>query len=92
MSNQITLTATEFNSKNGETTYGFRMYDDAYAAYVNTLTKEEAFGPDLQLLFLATEADDPDVRMMLDFATNEGILINNNFYDGDQVREIIELI
>lgn len=89
MSSKVYLKSTKFESM-GETTYGFRMYDDYEKTYNNC---SEAFiEDDLDLLRYAKETEDEDIDGMLYFIVEneEGIEINGTWYDFEQIKEILQ--
>lgn len=88
MSNRVTLEPTEFrNIGSGESTWGYRLYDDYSAIYNNFMTKEEARNIDgMKAWELIKESD----------ATAEGaglydvVLNNGGFFLGDEFIKIPE--
>lgn len=91
MSNSITLVGTTFsNTRGGEATHGFRMYDDYDAAYCNVMSEEEANTPNRTLLKLAAhDYSDDSINAMVDFALDHGMLINDTWYSSEEVADIL---
>ena len=91
MSNSITLVGTTFNNTAGGDSHGFRMYDDYDAEYCNLMSEEEANATDENLLRLAAnEYSDDSITQMIDFGLEHGMLINNTWYDGEEIAAMLE--
>jgi hypothetical protein len=85
MSNRLFLESTEFkNPVTGESTYGYRLYDDHDSTYHNLM--DECLTDDLQLLKYAIVNDESG---MLDFIEEmeKGIYINDTYYQWDQIKD-----
>lgn len=91
MSNSITLVGTTFSDTGGGyETYGFRMYDDHDAGYCNIMSKEQSNSSNEDLFKMASnEFCDDSINAMVDFALDHGILINDTWYSGDEVAEML---
>lgn len=88
MSNQLNLVATKFENLDGDISYGFRIYDDYGKTYYNLDT--EMVKDDLDLLQLVIDNPDNISETMLDYIqeNESGILINNNWYDWDEIKDL----
>ena len=89
MSNRVTLQRTVFNNYGTEEkTFGFRLYDDFGQTYGNMMAekdlelKDEAF---FNKVCNENAGDNADV--MIDWALEHGIYIDDNWYEGKELLE-----
>ena len=90
MSNLVTIEPTQFtNTRSGESTFGFRAYDDYGQTYGNIFESI----PDDDLEFLTLVAKDPDdiLSGMLDSVreNEKGIKVGETFYEYDEIKHIV---
>ena len=90
MSNIVTITRTKFtNIVTGESTLGYRIYDNYAQDYNNCM--DSIPDDDLDLLTVVKAVDSEVVNSMLEFVVeNEGtIMIDKEFYEFDQIKHIL---
>lgn len=91
MSNRATLQRTEFkNLPQGDTTFGWRIYDDYGQTYSNILSKEDVEKSDEELLQQVSSFGDEVSSVIIDFALEHGIYIGNQWYDADWVQKTLD--
>jgi hypothetical protein len=93
MSNRVNLVSTKFvNTKQGNATYGFRMYDDEEQEYDNTWSMIPEDDLDVFKKVLE-ESDNLGVMAMLDFldSNKEGIYIDSNWYEWEQIEHFFKM-
>jgi hypothetical protein len=90
MGNRITVVATEFKTKAGDT-YGYRMYDDYGQTYCNLFDESIMSMPDLEILGQVVDNLDDVSKAMVDHCNEmqQGIMVNDNWYDYDEIKDII---
>lgn len=91
MSNRAELVATRFVTKNGDSSYGYRLYDDYAAKYCNYHDPSIMDASDFDLLQLAIqEGTDGIGSCLLGFIQDEelGITINDTYYDWDEIKHL----
>lgn len=95
MSNPIHFVQTEFKSKHGYSTWGYRAYDDNCCAYSNNW--ENLYDDPLEFLaVLIDEYNDnevPDeVRTLLEYIKEHecGFNIDSEYFDFEEVKELFE--
>ena len=88
MGNRVTIEATKFVTKDGET-YGFRMYDDYDQTYYNNHEIDTLTLGDMDLLDIALDNTDERMGEMFSFVKEEekGIYINDTWYDFDEIKD-----
>ena len=90
MSNLVTIEPTQFtNTRSGESTFGFRAYDDYGQTYENIFESI----PDDNLEFLALVVEYPNEILggMLEYARiNEKVIkVGGTFYEYDEIKHIV---
>ena len=92
MSNRASITTTKFtNIKSGESTLGFRAYDDYEQMYDNTW--DEMPDGDMDVLAkVLKESDCKEMTGIIDFIVEnkKGIEINGTWYDWEDIKETVE--
>lgn len=91
MSNIVTITRTKFvNTKTGESTLGYRVYDNYAQDYNNCM--DSIPNDDMELLRLVSDNASDIVSDMLTFICESAgmIQIDDEFYDFDQTKHILE--
>ena len=93
MSSNLHIEPTQFtNVRNGNVTYGFRLYDDYVTAYDNTW--DSIPDDDLDVLETVLQEHDhgDEVNIALDSVREQqnGLYIGNEWYSWDQVKNIFK--
>jgi hypothetical protein len=90
MSNRADLVATQFVTKNGESSYGYRLYDDYATIYSNYDAASIMDISDFDLLAKVKDEVSYEGKGILDYIREEkvGITINGNYYDWDEIKHI----
>jgi len=88
MSNRVTLVSTIFKDvHNNVESYGFRLYDNYASSYCNLLEKEEFEQmSDFDFVRAAIEYDAIDENL-LEYVEENGMFINNEWYDSEELIE-----
>jgi len=91
MSNRVTLQSTTFqNHPSKEETHGYRMYDDYGQSYNNLLDKKQMEDmSDADLLHEAANSGDDVMDAMIEHAIENGMFINDEWYDGEEVQSML---
>ena len=94
MSNRVSLDATKFVNKNGDESYGYRMYDDYDQTYYNCAESNIMEMDDLELLEYAGKRADERAGEMISFCMEEekGMYINDTWYDHDEIKDKLNSI
>lgn len=90
MSNIVTIVRTKFvNIKTGESTLGYRIYDNYAQDYNNCLNSIPE--DDMEMLKVVGESVSDIGGSMLGFVIETGgtIMIDNEFYEFDQIKHIL---
>ena len=91
MGNQVNFEPTKFeNVRSGDTSMGFRAYDDYGQTYGNTF--ESIPDDDLEFLQMVKDSDDENVSGILDYLeeNEEGCMIGGTWYDWEEIKDVIE--
>lgn len=91
MSNHINIEPTEFtNARNGEISYGVRVYDDHACTYQNSW--DSIPDDDLDVLQLTMESADDVTNDMLDFVkeNESGLYIGSEWYNWCDIRHLFK--
>lgn len=91
MSNRVHLNAVKFEYLTGDIFYGYTISDDEGLSFDNN--SESIIEDDLELLKYAIKTADAAAEALLDFVreNEKGILINDSWYDWEQIKEIMEV-
>ena len=90
----ITLVSTTFLNKDGEKSFGFRLYDEYGQTYCNCwgpdFSLPESFANDMETLKQALLCDQQDVKDMLHAVAinRDGIFVDDQWYDWDEIRHL----
>lgn len=90
MSNRATIEPTVFvNERTGIKSHGVRVYDDYDQTYDNTW--DSIPDDDMDVLKKVMESDDEKISGIIDHITEsqKGIYIGENWYDWDEIKEIL---
>jgi hypothetical protein len=84
-----TLVTCEFHNTTGEVTKGYRLYDEYGQTYCNTW--QTIPEDDLEILELAIKDADDNAKTFFNFMkeTESGITINGEWYDFEQVEDLL---
>jgi hypothetical protein len=93
MGNRVTLERTYFRSKEslGEESEGFRIYDDYDQDYNNTVEPVAMlYEPLIFLAYIIKNGHVSDrAGLMLDYAMDNGMYIDDDWFEAEQVSECI---
>ena len=70
-------------------TLGLRMYDDFSQTYCNNIESRELMLPDEDFLKFVYEAADDLATDMFDFAMDNGMYIDDNWYEAEWVNKVL---
>lgn len=94
MSNRVTITRTEFkNIKGGESSLGYRIYDEYGQEYNNCVDEKDIDLDDLlflELVVMETVGDVGSAMLMFIRDEEKGIYIDDTWYDHDEIKHIFE--
>lgn len=87
MSNRVHLNAVKIEYLNGSVTYGYTISDDNEMTFENNA--EAMIQDDMELLRYAKQTADSVTEGILDFVreNEKGILINDSWYDWDDIKK-----
>lgn len=90
MSNRVHLNAVKMEYLTGDVSYGYTISDDEGLSFDNNA--EAMIEDDLDLLRYAKKTADASAEAILDFVqeNEKGVLINDSWYDWDQIKQIWE--
>lgn len=91
MGNRVSLDATKFTNKDGNETYGYRMYDDYAQMYDNCAESNIMEMDDMELFRHALDRSTDLSGEMFYFCKCEGkgMYINDTWYDHDEIKPIL---
>lgn len=90
MANTVVLDACKYTLKDGDVSYGYKMYDDYYMGYDNNAEAEIMELSDFDLIKVAIDnpcqvSDDLFSYMKEE---KEGITVNGTYYEWDEVSHL----
>jgi len=88
--NSPALIATTFTDLSGHVSYGYRLYDNYGKTYCNMSSC--LIEDDLELLQFAIREEDEFSETLFAFLSEEqqGLEINNEFYDFDLIKDVLK--